>query len=98
MKSTILARDGLVVTINAPIEEGRKYSRVNDETHFLNQKGCFGIICEAFCDAYGVFKMFEVKVAELCERHIGIQTKLFVQRPHSGWLSRLLQYDIHRYT
>ncbi len=60
MKGTILAGDGLVVAINAPTEEDRSKCKVLDITHFRNRKGCFGIVCQAFCDAFGMFRVFEV--------------------------------------
>lgn len=61
MKGTILAGDGLVIAVNAPSQQDRYNCKVLDITHFRNRKGCFGIICEAFCDAYRIFRVVEIK-------------------------------------
>lgn len=61
LKGTILAGDGLVVAINCPTEKDRNISEVLDTSNYFNRKGCFGIIVQAFCDAYGIFRVFEVR-------------------------------------
>eukprot|EP00602_Paraphysomonas_sp_CaronLab_P012283 CAMPEP_0185042836 /NCGR_PEP_ID=MMETSP1103-20130426/42581_1 /TAXON_ID=36769 /ORGANISM="Paraphysomonas bandaiensis, Strain Caron Lab Isolate" /LENGTH=363 /DNA_ID=CAMNT_0027582967 /DNA_START=56 /DNA_END=1144 /DNA_ORIENTATION=- len=54
---TILAGDGLVIPINSVRKEDL---RGLDLVSFRNRKGCFGLIVQAFCDAYGKFRYFEI--------------------------------------
>ena len=53
MPGTILAGDGLVVHIEAPNDKDREGM---DIAAFRNRKACFGLICQAFCDAHCRFR------------------------------------------
>jgi hypothetical protein len=57
MRGTILAGDGLVVKIRDPTVEDRKGLEV---AAFRNRKGYFGVIVQAFCDAFCMIRYFEV--------------------------------------
>lgn len=60
MQGTILAGDGLVVAINSPSTFDLVSSKVRDVTNFRNRKGCFAVVAQAFCDAFGQFRVFDV--------------------------------------
>jgi hypothetical protein len=57
MKGTILAGDGLVIEIQGGTEEDRGGL---DPGAFRNRKGFFGLIVQAFCDAFCMFRYFEI--------------------------------------
>jgi hypothetical protein len=56
-KGTILAGDGLVVSINAPNENETGGLPLSC---FRNRKGCWAINVQAFCDSFCRFRYFEV--------------------------------------
>lgn len=58
MKGTILAGDGLVVEIQAPSAEDRAGLDLNS---YRNRKGYFGLIVQAFYDAFGMFRSFDIR-------------------------------------
>lgn len=57
MPGTILAGDGLVVQIQAPCESDRDGG---DLAGYRNRKGYFALIVQAFCDAFCMFRYFEI--------------------------------------
>jgi hypothetical protein len=57
MPGTFLAGDGVVIQIACPSVADRAGL---DLTAYRNRKGYFGLIVQAFCDAYGKFRYFEV--------------------------------------
>jgi hypothetical protein len=57
MKGTILAGDGLVIEIQGGTEEDRGGL---DPAAFRNRKGFFAVIVQAFCDAFCMFRYFEI--------------------------------------
>ena len=57
MPGTFLAWDGLVIQIVSPSVEDRAGL---DLGAYRNRKGYFGLTVQAFCDAYGKFRYFEV--------------------------------------
>lgn len=61
LSGTVLAGDGLVVSIDAPTRSDRNQSNVPELAHYRNRKGCYALIVQAFCDAYGKFRYFECR-------------------------------------
>ena len=57
MPGTFLAGDGLVIQNISPSEKDRCGL---DLAAYRNRKGFYGLIVQAFCDAYGKFRYFEV--------------------------------------
>jgi hypothetical protein len=58
MKGTILAGDGLVVEIAAPSAKERAGLDVNA---YRNRKGYPGLIVQGFCDAFCMFRSFDIR-------------------------------------
>jgi hypothetical protein len=58
MCGTLFAGDGLVVHTEEPTEKERQGMDVGA---FRNRKGCFGLICQAFCDAECRFRYWDVQ-------------------------------------
>ena len=56
---TILAGDGLVVAISAPTVKELEACNL-PKAAFRNRKGCYAINVQGFCDAYGMYRYFEV--------------------------------------
>ena len=54
---TLTAGDGLAIEINKPTIRELKGS---DVAGWMNRKGFFAIVCQAFCDAYTMFQIFDV--------------------------------------
>ena len=65
MAGSVLAGDGLVIQITRPSDKDRKAGLVGekdlDVSGFRNRKGYFALVVQAFCDAYGKFRYFDIK-------------------------------------
>jgi hypothetical protein len=59
MKGTILAGDGLVIQTEG-LSAAELLANGLDDLAFRNRKGYFGLIVQAFCDAFGMFRYFEL--------------------------------------
>jgi hypothetical protein len=58
MNGTVLAGDGLVIQIIKPSHKDRGDL---DVAGFRNRKGYFALVVQAFCDAYGKFRYFDIR-------------------------------------
>ena len=58
IKGTLAVGDGVAIEITQPKE---KDLNGKDVKIYYNRKGYFALIAQAFCDAYGLFLIFDIR-------------------------------------
>lgn len=79
MQGTIRAGDGLVVAITSLSTFDLVSSKVRDVTKFRRRKGCFAVVVQAFCDAFGQYWLKVQTILQLTKPRTHIISRVFAE-------------------